>query len=128
MTPSVLIFVVEDEALIRMTLQDALEEGGFAVIQAATAEEAIRLLDADGASFRGVITDVNLGSRTLTGWDVARRAREINANVPLIYMTGDSAADWAANGVPNSVLLTKPFAPAQVVTAVAHLLNTAPGE
>ena len=126
MTPSILIFVVEDENLIRMTLQDALEEGGFAVIHAATAEEAIRMLDADGAAYRALITDVNLGSRVLTGWDVARRAREINADVPVIYMTGDSGNEWAVKGVPNSVLLIKPFAPAQVVTAVAHLLNTTP--
>jgi len=38
-------------------------------------------------------------------------------------MTGDAGSDWAANGVPNSVLITKPFAPAQVVTAVSQLLN-----
>jgi hypothetical protein len=30
----------------------------------------------------------------------------------------------ANQGVPNSILLTKPFAPAQLVTAVAQLLNT----
>ena len=31
-------------------------------------------------------------------------------------MTGDSAADWAAEGVPNSTLLQKPFATAQMIT------------
>jgi hypothetical protein len=39
-------------------------------------------------------------------------------------MSGDSAGDWAANGVPNSIMLNKPFAPAQLVTAVSQLLNT----
>jgi hypothetical protein len=43
---------------------------------------------------------------------------------PVFYMTGDSADEWASNGVPNSILLTKPFAPAQLVTAVSQLLNT----
>ena len=38
-------------------------------------------------------------------------------------MSGDSAADWASAGVPNSIMLTKPFAPAQLVTAVSQLLN-----
>jgi hypothetical protein len=38
-------------------------------------------------------------------------------------MTGASAHDWGSKGVPNSVLLTKPFANAQVVTAVSQLLN-----
>jgi hypothetical protein len=39
-------------------------------------------------------------------------------------MSGKSAADWASKGVPNSIMLEKPFAPAQLVTAVANLLNT----
>jgi DNA-binding response OmpR family regulator len=126
MTPSILIFVVEDEALIQATIQDALEEGGYSVVQSTSAEQAMEMLDADGTRFKALITDINLGSRGLTGWEVARHAREINHDLPVIYMTCDSGADWAVNGVPNSVLLTKPFAPAQVVTAVSHLLNVGP--
>ena len=38
-------------------------------------------------------------------------------------MSGAHAADWASKGVPNSIMLEKPFAPAQLVTAVATLLN-----
>ena len=45
--------------------------------------------------------------------------------MPVIYMTGTHAEDWASKGVPNSVLLTKPFAPAQLVTALSNLLNAA---
>lgn len=41
-------------------------------------------------------------------------------------MTGAAADEWASHGVPNSILLTKPFAPAQLVTAVAQLLNNTP--
>ena len=40
-----------------------------------------------------------------------------------VYMTGAAADDWASEGVPNSILLKKPFAPAQLVTAVSQLLN-----
>jgi hypothetical protein len=38
-------------------------------------------------------------------------------------MTGAAAEQWASHGVPNSILLTKPFAPAQLITAVSNLLN-----
>jgi hypothetical protein len=38
-------------------------------------------------------------------------------------MTGVAAEEWARLGVPKSILLTKPFAPAQLVTAVSQLLN-----
>jgi len=40
-----------------------------------------------------------------------------------VYMTGAAAGHWAAQGVPNSILLAKPFAPAQLVTALSNLLN-----
>ena len=53
-----------------------------------------------------------------------RRARAINPDLPVVYITGANADEWAVQGVPNSILLTKPFAPAQLVTAVSHLLNT----
>ena len=46
---------------------------------------------------------------------------------PVVYMTGDSAAEWDSIGVPNSILLTKPFAPAQLVTALSQLLNGGSG-
>ncbi len=73
--------------------------------------------------FRALVTDVNLkGAKS--GWDLARLARERDPDFPVVYMTGTAADDWAKLGVPNSILLTKPFAPAQLVTAVSQLLNT----
>ncbi len=122
----VLVFVVEDEDLIQTILEEALTEGGFNVVLAKSGEDAIAMLDKDGADYGALITDINLGG-TLTGWDVARHAREINDKLPVIYMTGASAHDWASKGVPNSQLMPKPFAVAQVVTAVAQLINTSVG-
>jgi CheY-like chemotaxis protein len=69
------------------------------------------------------VTDISLGAKG-TGWEVARRARELNPNLAVVYMSGDSAAEWHAQGVPQSVMVPKPFAPTQVVVAVASLANT----
>jgi hypothetical protein len=41
-------------------------------------------------------------------------------------MTGLATDEWSSRGVPNSILLQKPFAPAQLVTAVSQLLNAGP--
>lgn len=120
----ILVLVVEDEEPLRELLQHALEDDGFAVAFAPSGEEALAMLDTDHASFRVVLTDVNLASGGLTGWDVARRARELAPRVPIIYMTGGSAHQWSVFGVPNSVLINKPFAVGQVTTAIASLLNT----
>ena len=73
--------------------------------------------------FRYLLTDVDLRPGKLTGCGVAKQTRELNPGLPVIYMTGDSADECSARGVPNSVLITKPFAPAQVVTALSQLLN-----
>ena len=122
MTLSILVFLVEDETLIQDLVEHALQEGGFAVAIANNGEEAMAMLEADGAKFRALVSDINLGCGP-TGWDVARRARELNEHLPVIYMTGGNGHEWASQGVPNSILVGKPFAPAQIVTAVSQLLN-----
>jgi len=83
------------------------------------------VLQGEPTKYRALLTDIDLKGK-LTGWDVARRARELDPEMPVIYMTGASADDWPSHGVPNSILLNKPFAPAQVVTAVSQVLNRTP--
>lgn len=127
MSESVAVLVVDDEILIHPTLQDSLEDGGFATATATNAAEAIGLLEADGAAYSALVTDINLGSKA-TGWDIAKRAREVSPDIPVVYMTGFADNEWPVNGVPNSILLTKPFAGAPLVTAVWQLLNAAPAK
>jgi hypothetical protein len=49
----------------------------------------------------------------------------MEAAFPVIHMTGARADQWTSQGVPDSILLRKPFAQAQLVTAVSQLLNAA---
>ena len=116
-----LLFLVEDEELVLITVETALQDAGYAVRSAREGQEAMSLLEAEGEEFSALITDVNLGD--VDGWQVARRARELRPKLPVVYVTGDSAHQWASQGVPHSVLVEKPFAPAQIVTAVSNLLN-----
>ena len=116
------VLVIEDDQLIQAMVEEALSEGGFEATVTASGEEAITLLQADKSRYRAVVTDINLiGS--VDGWEAARAARETDPTIPVIYMTGTHGEEWASKGVPNSVLLTKPFAPAQIVTALSNLLN-----
>jgi len=116
------ILVIEDDPDIQAVLEDALTEGGFEVAIAATGEEAVTLLIGDKSKYQAVVTDINLLGR-FDGWQVARRAREINPDFPVVYISGAHAEDWTSKGVPNSIMLAKPFAPAQLVTAVSQLIN-----
>jgi DNA-binding response OmpR family regulator len=117
--------VVEDDPAIQNLVEDALDEGGFEPALAASGEEAVTLLRGNRSHYRALVTDINLLGK-IDGWEVAKQAREIDPAFPIIYMTGAAADQWASHGVPNSILLTKPFAPAQLVTAVSNLLNCGP--
>ncbi len=123
MTQAVPLLVVEDEALVLIDLQDALEEGGYLVLAATDGPGALQLLDDRLAEVRALITDVDIGPGAITGWDIAQQAREVRPDLPVVYMTGASADQWASRGVPNSILLAKPFATAQLLTAVSQLIN-----
>jgi DNA-binding response OmpR family regulator len=118
----VTILVIEDDQLIQAMIEEALSEGGFEATVTASGDAAITLLHANKFQYRAVVTDINLIGR-FDGWEVARTAREADPTIPVIYMTGTHGEEWAFKGVPNSVLLKKPFAPAQLVTALSNLLN-----
>ena len=120
---ALVILVVEDDQTIQSIVEEALSDGGFEPAIASSGEEALTLLG--GSKYRALVIDIKLGKDRIRGWDVARRARAINPDLPVVYITGANADEWAAQGVPNSILLIKPFAPAQLVTAVSQLLNTA---
>ncbi|MFN3667873.1 MAG: response regulator [Brevundimonas sp.] len=75
MSDAVCVLVVDDEALILLTIEHTLEDAGFEHKSAMAAQEAVTLFETHGESCRALITDVNLGGK-LTGWDVARSARE----------------------------------------------------
>jgi len=122
--PQPVVLLVEDEPLVLLTAQDALEAGGFAVVPVQVASEALSVLDTRIAELSGLVTDIRLPGGA-DGWDIARHARELRSNLPVIYTTSDSASEWAAQGVPNSVVLQKPYAPAQLLTAISALVTAA---
>ena len=104
-------------------VEEALTEAGFGVSTAARAKDAIRMVENPNASFRALVTDIELRDKPSTGWDVARRARELNPELPVVYLTGGETDEWVSHGVRNSILVSKPFASDQVVEAVLQLLN-----
>jgi DNA-binding response OmpR family regulator len=120
-----LILVVEDEYALQGLVEATLIDGGFAADILSSGEEALTLVRGRVKNYRALVTDVGLKG-TMSGWDVARQMREIDPNFPVIYMTGWARDEWASQGVPNSILLPKPFAPAQLIPAVSQLVNAGP--
>jgi CheY-like chemotaxis protein len=119
-----LVLLVEDEPLVLLVAQDALEAGGYTVLPVHHASEAIAALDQRARELAGLVTDVRLPGRS-DGWEIARHARELRPNLPVVYTTGDSAVDWTVKGVPNSLVVQKPYAAIQLLTAISTLLTKA---
>jgi CheY-like chemotaxis protein len=116
-----LILLVEDEILIREMMAETLQAAGFSTLVASDGKEAIALFAQHRDELRGLVTDINLDDG-LDGWQLARAARERVSDLPVVYVSGASGHEWAARGVPNSLLVAKPFAPAQIVVAISSLL------
>src|SRR3954452_4950177 len=80
------ILVVEDDALVRAMAVDALEEEGFAVLEAPSADYAVTVLES--RSDVGVVfTDVTMPG-TLNGFDLARLVRSLYPRVAVLVPSG----------------------------------------
>lgn len=116
------LLVVEDELLVRTMIEVLLLDQGYKLHVAETGAEAIQLINTPNLPIHGMVTDVRLGTGP-DGWAVARHAREHRPEMPVVYVTGDSAHEWSAYGVPNSILIQKPFRGAQPSEALHYVLN-----
>lgn len=116
------VLVVEDEIMILMDIETALEEAGFEVLGKSNAVEALAAFDAEPERVKALVADIHLGAGK-SGWEVARHIRRANPVIPVVYVSADSAVHWSSEGVPNSIMITKPFFLPQIVAALATLLN-----
>lgn len=96
-----MVLVVEDEPLILLDVETALHEAGFEVVAVTDAVQALAAFDAEPGKFKGLITDIRLGNGQ-SGWEVAKHLRQAIPTIPVVYMSGDSAIHWGAEGVQKA--------------------------
>ncbi|MDB5453391.1 MAG: two-component response regulator [Caulobacteraceae bacterium] len=120
-----LILYVEDDAVLQIAGQMALEDAGYEVLAAGDGQQAFEHLKARGGEVGTLITDVGLPGR-IDGWDVADLARTIAGAVRVIYVTAADSADFAARGVVRSRLVAKPFEWNQVLRMACELDGASP--
>lgn len=114
------VLIVEDEWLVRMELATGFEDEDCAVLEAASAEDALTLLGEGGKRIDLLVTDIRL-SGPLTGWDLAVKAREADPAIPVIYVSANPPAPGLL--VEGGVFIEKPALITQVVDAARQLLG-----
>lgn len=115
------VLIVEDDPANLTFFEIAFEWEGFQVASARSAGEALNILGSGFPPVTALVCDIKLGTG-LDGWEIARCAREITPDLPIVYVTGDSAHEWGDQGVPNSRLLQKPFKSGELVDVIKELL------
>jgi two-component system, response regulator PdtaR len=125
MRPRGRVLVVEDEALIALSLTDMLESMGLTVCGTAdNARSAVDLADRDAPDL--VLMDIRLRGKG-DGIDAARQIRERHATA-IIFVTGSCEQEMLdrIKTIPAAALLIKPVLPGQLKSAVdAVLADTA---
>lgn len=112
------VLLVEDEWLVRMEFADCFASAGWKVLEAASAEEGIEILAAIEA-IDVLVTDIRL-TGPLTGWDLAKAAREKRSALPVIYVSGNTIDEDRM--VPDSLFLEKPARTERVLQAAMRLM------
>ena len=114
------LLVVEDDFLVRLTMADALTDGGFEVIEAGDAREALsRVCERNDIS--AMLTDINLPGGE-DGFALARAVRVIRPDLPVVYASGRYTAAESGKSVDGSRFLAKPFTPSVAADVIRDLI------
>lgn len=113
--------LVDDQELVRSSIADMLSDLGYAVVQAGSAEEALRLVD-DGLVFDVLITDHLMPG--MTGTELAREVRVRRTGARVLVVSGYAEVDDIA---PDLSRLTKPFRQADLAAKLAELEQASAG-
>jgi CheY-like chemotaxis protein len=114
------ILIVEDEALVRLSAVDMLEDAGFRMIEAVNSEQALELLAAD-SDVQLLFTDVNMPG-TIDGFALAREVRDRWPHIG-IMVTSAKKAPGPGELPAGSRFEQKPYSPDTVVRHARELTS-----
>jgi len=118
-----IVLLVEDEAPVRAFASRALRMRGYTVLEAESAEEALKTLEDRTLDVDVFVTDVIMPGMDGPTW--VALALEERPGVRVVFVSGyaeDSVAEHQAR-IPNSVFLPKPFSLSELTDTVQQQLH-----
>lgn len=115
------ILLVDDEEHIRIAAGQALELSGYDVTTAETAEAALQTLEQGWPGI--LVTDINLPG--IDGLELMQRAIKLDANLPVILITGHGDISMAVNAMRDGAydFIEKPFSSDLLVDVVKRAIE-----
>ena len=120
MMSAAVVLIVEDDYLVRLHAVFILQEAGFGVLEAASADEAIALLEV-GKDIRIVFTDINMPG-SMDGLRLAHAIRNRWPPIELVLTSGQMRV--GKEDMPErGLFLAKPYEPSKLVQMVRSLAS-----
>jgi DNA-binding NtrC family response regulator len=117
---------VDDEEILRVVARAALEQAGYAVLEAEDAVSAMAVFQRERERIAAVVTDVKMPGRS--GVDMLADLRKLDPNVRVILCSG-SLAEGTKADLPRlgaKAYLPKPYSARELVEIVYQVLSAAP--
>jgi CheY-like chemotaxis protein len=121
-TEPIHVLLVEDEILVNEWVTQSLSEQGFAVQSVTNAADALGHLTSDPVDV--LFTDINLPGN-MDGAALARRARELLPNLPVVYASARATMLAPDVRVPGAIIVPKPYEPELVGRLLTAALRQA---
>lgn len=113
------VLIVEDEQLVLWLAREEFADAGYRVLEAPDGEAALNILENDpGVDL--LFTDVRMPG-SMDGWALARAARKLRPDLPVIYASGFSADE--PEFVEGARLFSKPYRLSAVIGFANELLR-----
>jgi CheY-like chemotaxis protein len=112
------VLVVEDEPLVRALAVDVLEEAGFDVLEAPTADYGLVVLQTRD-DICVLLTDVDMPGR-LNGFQLARMVQDHFHRVRVVIVSGKARPN-REDIAPDAIFIPKPYKLSEVVRTVRSL-------
>jgi CheY-like chemotaxis protein len=116
------VLLVEDEFLISEMVAESLARQGFSVRSVTNGTDALRHLAS--APVDVLFTDINLPGG-MDGKTLARRARVLLPDLPVVYASGGINMFDFAWRVPGSIFVAKPYDPDVIGRVLRSVMKTA---
>jgi signal transduction histidine kinase len=118
------ILLVEDDAMVRRLVRETLRSRGYEVLEAGSAEDALRLVQSENPEVDLLLTDLvmpGLGGRELAELLLARRP-----GLPVLYMSGYSEEMTSRQGrlESDAAFLPKPFSVEELLLKVRMVIRS----